>query len=63
MTELQDPLKNRVHNSLPMPFQKSLNEGDLFPPRQNMNWRSLQNFFKREGKLAKPVLLTLLSKG
>lgn len=62
MTELQDPLHNRVFNSIPMPYQKPLKLDQLFPSSGNIDWRLLKDFFKREGKLEKTVLLTLITK-
>lgn len=51
MTELKDPLNNRVLNSIPMPYQQPLKMHQLFPSNESADWRLLKDFFKREGKL------------
>lgn len=61
MAELKDPLGNRVVKNCPVPYQKSLTEENIFTGK-TVNWCLLRDFFKREGKLTKPLLLSLVKK-
>jgi len=61
MTELKDPIGNRVAKNCPLPFQQSLTEKQLFTD-MTVNWLLLKDFLKREGKLTKQLLINLIKK-
>lgn len=61
MSELQDPIKNRVVKNCPMPYQRSLTEEQVFTGK-TLNWVLLRDFLKREGKLTKKILIELIKK-
>jgi hypothetical protein len=42
MTELKDPLNNRVIKSVPIPFQQSLTEDQLIMNDNTVNWNLLK---------------------
>lgn len=54
--ELKDPTKNRKVNSIPLPYQRSLSFEQLFPA-DSVDYKILQKFLKREGKLSKKLFL------
>jgi hypothetical protein len=59
--ELKDPINNRKVNTIPMPFQKSLTHEQLFI-NNKVDYKTLQKFLKREGKLTKNLFLELLKR-
>lgn len=61
MSELKDPLGNRVVKTVLPPFQQSLSEKQLFNEK-GVNWETLRDFLKREGKLAKNLVEILIKK-
>lgn len=59
--ELKDPINNRKVNTIPMPYQKSLSHEQLFI-NNKVDYKTLQKFLKREGKLTKNLYLELLKR-
>lgn len=59
MAELKDPLNNRKNKACPLPYQRSLTQEQLFVG-QSVNVDLLKEFLRREGKLDKELLLTLI---
>lgn len=60
--ELKDPINNRKVNTIPMPFQRSLSHEQIFI-NGKVDYKTLQKFLKREGKLTKNLYMELLKKG
>ena len=54
--ELKDPAKNRKINTIPLPYQRSLTEEQLFKGGL-VDYKILQKFLKREGKLSKSIFM------
>jgi hypothetical protein len=63
MSELKDPLNTRVVKSVPIPYQQSLTDEQLFPGEAVLNWSLLREFLRREGKLSKAILMQLIMRG
>jgi hypothetical protein len=59
--ELKDPIKNRKVNNVPLPYQKSLSQDQVFI-KEGVDWKTLMKFYKREGKLSKSVYEAILKK-
>lgn len=59
--ELKDPLKNRIVTSIPPPLALSLKHEQLFD-KNSVNYNLLRKFYKREGKLSKPLYMELIRK-
>ena len=57
--ELKDPAKNRKVNTIPLPYQRSLSQEQLFAGA-GVDFKLLQKFLKREGKLSKKLFLELV---
>ena len=61
MSELKDPVNNRVVKNCPVPYQKSLTEEQVFSGK-TVNWVLVRDFLKREGKLTKKLLIDLVKR-
>lgn len=61
MSELKDPLNNRVVKTSSLPYQTSLTEEQVFKGT-GVDWSLIRDFFKREGKLQKDILMSLIDK-
>ena len=61
MSQLKDPLNNRVVKDCTLPFQTSLTQKDLFKD-EKVDWKLVRDFLKHEGKLDKSILLLLIKK-
>lgn len=59
--ELKDPAKNRKINTIPLPFQKSLTSEQLFTG-DTIDYKLLQKFLKREGRLSKDLFMELVKR-
>ena len=59
--ELKDPKNTRQVNTIPLPYQRSLSRDQLFPGG-NPDYKLLQRFLKREGKLSKVLFMELIQK-
>lgn len=59
--ELKDPGNTRQINTIPVPYQKSLTREQLFPAA-GVDFKLLQKFLKREGKLQKALFVELVKK-
>jgi hypothetical protein len=57
--ELQDPGHTRQINTSPVPYHRSLTRDQLFPGGVP-DYKVLQRFLKREGKLTKALFLELV---
>lgn len=59
--ELKDPAKNRKINTIPLPYQRSLTDEQLFKG-DVVDYKLLQKFLKREGKLTKSMFMEIVKK-
>ena len=59
--ELKDPAKNRKVNTVPLPYQRSLSQEQVFT-KDGVDWKTLMKFYKREGKLSKSVYENILKR-
>jgi len=59
--ELKDPNNNRKVPAVPLPYQKSLTHEQLFV-NQKVDFKVLQKFLKREGKLTKSLYLEIIKR-
>jgi hypothetical protein len=59
--ELKDPTKNRKVNTVPLPYQRSLTSQQLFQ-NNTVDYKLLQKFLKREGRLTKVLFVELIKK-
>jgi hypothetical protein len=60
--ELKDPVKNRKIATAPLPYQRSLTYEQVFLKGENVDYKLLLKFYKREGKLQKKIYLELVKR-
>jgi serine/threonine-protein phosphatase 2B catalytic subunit len=60
MDDLKDPKKDRVAKQLPSPPQRPLASHVLFKQNNEVDWQTLRDHLRREGRIAANDVLKLL---
>lgn len=62
MDDLQDPYRDRIVTSVPIPLARPIPSHQLFPKGEVPNWKVLKDAFSREGSVSKADCLTIIHK-